>query len=189
MAWEAEGVGGDAARRRFVAGVAEALDLVAGESIFDVACGAGDFLHPLQAAGCRVGGLDPSAELIAVARERMPDGQWLVGSADTLDPAEPYDVVVACGAFQRFPDHECARGVLARMTAKATRAVAILDVPDVGAQEAAVARGHDPAALTFERLWFLRMLNQMGASAVQIGYRHEGDHALGEHRFHVLARV
>lgn len=179
----------DAAFRGFVAEVAEVLELVEGESVFDVCCGAGALLSPLHDAGCRVGGLDPSGDLIATARDLMPEGRWFVGDAAALDPADAYDVVVACGAFQRFPDHEYARGVLARMTAKATRAVAILDVPDAGARAEALALGQAPGALAFERLWFLRMLDQMGASAIRIGHRPVVGYAMGEHRFQVFAKV
>ncbi|MDP1569970.1 MAG: class I SAM-dependent methyltransferase [Vicinamibacterales bacterium] len=198
------GAGGvdEAAWRHFIGGVAETLELREDESVFDVGCGAGAFTYPLQQAGCRVGGIDQSEALIAAARQVMPEGHWLVGDAASLDPAEPADVVVACGSFLYFPDHEYARGVLARMTSKATRAVAILDVPDVDFREEALqlrrgtlgadeyeARYRGLDHLYFDRLWFLRMLDQMGASAIQIGQQRVEGYRMGEYRFNVFARV
>lgn len=179
----------EASWRRFVAGVAETLELAEGESVFDVGCGDGDFLLPLHEAGCRVGGIDPSAALITTARRLMPEGQWVVGEAAALDPGGPYDVVVACGAFQHFADHEYARGVLARMTAKATRAVAILDVVEAGVPAGEDARDQEPHTLCFDPIWFLKMLDQAGASAVQISRQHLDGHPFGEHRFHVFAKT
>ncbi len=179
----------EAAWRRFVAGVAETLELAEGESIFDVGCGGGEFLLPLHEAGCRVGGIDPNEALVTTARRLMPEGQWAVGEGAALDPAVPYDVVVSCGAFQRFADHEYARGVLARMTAKAARAVAILDVVEAGAPagEDAPEQARDP--LCFDPIWFLRMLDQMGASAVQISRQHMDDRLSGGSRFHVFVKM
>lgn len=111
----------------------------------------------------------------------MPDGRWVVGEAATLDPAESFTVVMACGSFQAFPDHAYARGVLARMAAKATRAVAILDLLDAGA----VTDAH----LDFDRLWFLKMLDEVGASAIQIGHAPGDTDPLAEHRYHVFAKL
>jgi ubiquinone/menaquinone biosynthesis C-methylase UbiE len=170
--------------RRIAAEMASELELAEGESVFEVGCGAGALLLPLYEAGCRVGGIDPSADRIAAARTLMPEGRWLVGDASALDPAEPYDVVMARGAFDRFPDQEYARGVLARMAAKATRAVAVLEVLETG--ETPRPPG---GALAFDRLWFLRMLDQVGASAVQIGHASGEAGAPDEPRFHVFARV
>lgn len=188
--------------RAFVDEVAGTLALRQEDAVFDVGCGAGAFVYPMYEAGLRVGGIDQSEALIDAARRVMPEGAWAVGEASALDPAEPYDVVVACGSFLYFPDNDYARGVLARMTAKATRAVAILDVPDASLRDEALAarrgalgeaeyearyRGLDH--LYFDRLWFLRMLDQMGCSAVQITPRGIDGHRMGDFRFNVFARV
>ncbi len=159
--------------RDFVERIAETLDIGPGTSVFDVGCGAGAFLLPFAENGYLVGGIDPSPSLVEKARAAMPRGQWRVGSAGTLDPGEPWDVVVSVSRFAGFKDLDEARGVLARMTAKATHAIAVLDVPD-----AAV-----------DRTWMLHTLAEIGASAVQIeDQRLEGD-PLAASRFNVFARL
>ena len=114
----------EGAWRDFVERIVEALDVGPGTSVFDVGCGAGAFLLPLAENGYLVGGIDPSPSLIEQAKTAMPGGQWRVGSAETLDPGEPWDVVVSVSRFAGFKDLDEARGVLARMTAKATHAIA-----------------------------------------------------------------
>ncbi|MFA5911807.1 MAG: methyltransferase domain-containing protein [Vicinamibacterales bacterium] len=156
----------------FVEYVAETLDIGPGTEVFEVACGAGEFLLPLHDNGFIVGGMDADPALIAEARETMPGGRFVSGSPAELDPAQPWQVVV-CRAFGSFPDVDYARGVLARMAAKATHAVAILDLPEG----------------RFDRRWILRAFAEIGVSAVQMDEaRVEGDGS-GESRFHAFARM
>ena len=170
--------------RDFVERIVETLDVGPGTSIFDVRCGAGAFLFPLTENGYLVGGIDPSQTLIARAKAAMPEGRWSVGAAETVDPGEAWDVVVSVSAFERFKDLNEARGVLARMTAKATHAIAVLDVPDPEGRSAS----NDPAAtLAFDRGWMLHALAEIGASAVQIeDLRLDGD-PLAASSFNVFA--
>ena len=147
--------------RAFVEHVAETLDVGPGTSVFEVGCGAGAFLLPLDDNGYRVGGIDQSPESVAEAARAMPRGLFSVSAAAALDPAEAWDVVVACGTFSTFPDLDYARGVLARMTAKATHAIAVLGLTDLDGASA----GKD---LAFGRAWLLREVADAGASAVQM---------------------
>jgi cyclopropane fatty-acyl-phospholipid synthase-like methyltransferase len=168
--------------REFAERIVETLDVGPGTTVFDVQCGAGAFLFPLAENGYVVGGLDPSAALISQAAAAMPSGMWAVGAAATMDPGEPWDVVVAVSAFAMFKDLDEARGVLARMMAKAEHAIAILDVPESQA-------GPDSRAMAYERSWMLHSLAEIGASAVQIeDQRLDGD-PLAASRFNVFARV
>lgn len=106
--------------------VAETLDIGPGTRVFEVHCGRGEFLFPLNANGYIVGGIDPDADAIEEARQAMPGGLFQVGAASTLDPAVAWDVVV-----WRSPDARVdLRGVVARMFAKATHAIALIDVPE-----------------------------------------------------------
>jgi len=158
--------------QEFAEYVAETLDIGPGTEVFEVACGAGGFLIPLHDNGYLVGGLDADAALIAAAQSAMPGGRFLVGAPAELDPAQQWQVVV-CRAFGTFPDTGYARGVLARMTAKATHAVAILDVPEE----------------RFDRRWILRALAEIGVSAVQMeAVRNDGG-IEGEARVNVFARL
>lgn len=153
--------GGDLPER-----VAETLDIGPGTRVFEVDCGSGEFLYPLHLNGYVVGGIDADPEAIAEAIVTMPDGLFQVGAAAALDPAVPWDVVVCrslaglstvASAEGDAPSTDYIRGLVARMFAKATHAIALLDVPQ---------KHHQP---------LLHALAEAGAQAIQI----EGDHIFG----------
>lgn len=128
--------------------VAETLDIGPGTRVFEVDCGDGAFLFPFHENGYVVGGIDADPGAIARAREVMPDASFQVGSATALDPAVPWQVVI-CRSLSAAPDFDYARGLLARMFAKATHAIAILDVPEQ------------------RRQWMMHALAEIGAAAIQ----------------------
>jgi trans-aconitate methyltransferase len=109
--------------------VAETLDIGPGTRVFEVDCGRGEFLLPFHANSYIVGGIDGDADAIQEAIEAMPDGLFQVGMASALDPAVPWDVVV-CRSLAGAPSNDYIRGLVARMLAKATHAVALIDVPE-----------------------------------------------------------
>ena len=170
--------------RNFVEYVAETMDVGPGTRVFQVNCGGGSLLCPLWENGYVVGGLDHSPDKIRLAAEAMPEGRFRVGEPSALDPAEPWDVVVACGSFGSFPDLDYARGVLARMAAKATHAMAVLEVPDIDRTEGAPLGG-----LFYDRAWMFKALAEIGASAVQIEEQKIEGYALAPYRFNVFARL
>jgi SAM-dependent methyltransferase len=172
--------------RDFVERTAETLDVGPGTSVFEVGCGAGAFLYPLFENAYSVGGLDQSEALVRYAAEAMPAGQWRHGDAASLDPGEPWDVVLSCSVFQYFADLDYARGVLARMAAKATHAVAVLDVPDLD-RKAETPAGLDH--LFYDRRWMFRALAEIGASAIQIEDHHLDGDPHAPFRFNVFARL
>jgi hypothetical protein len=131
--------------------------------VFEVDCGDGAFLVPLHLNGYIVGGIDADAAAIELAIASMPDGLFQVGTASALDPAVPWDIVV-CRSLRGSPDLDYMRGLLARMFAKATHAIALLDVPEARQQ------------------WILHALTEIGASAIQFETTPSGD-------VHVFARV
>jgi hypothetical protein len=144
--------------------VAETLDIGPGTRVFEVDCGRGEFLFPLHQNGYIVGGIDGDPDAIETAIAAMPGGLFQVGSASALDPAVPWHVVV-CRSFSGAPDLDYMRGLLARMFAKATHAIALLDVPDQ------------------RRQWMLHALAEIGANAIQI------EDASTSDAFNVFARV
>jgi len=152
--------------------VAETLDIGPGTEVFEVGCGDGAFLVPFHDNGFVVGGLDAHPGLIAIARAAMPAGRFSAGSPGELDPAVPWQVVI-CRTFGSFPDIDYARGVLARMAAKATHAVAILDVPED----------------RYDRRWLLRAFAEIGVSAVQMEMVKGEGGKEGEARVNVFARL
>ena len=143
--------------------VAEILDVGPGTRVFEVDCGHGEFLFPLYSNGYLVGGTDGDAAAIARAIEAMPEGLFTVAMASALDPAMPWDVVVcrslaslsaAASAKADAPDADYLRGLVARMFAKATHAIALLDVPE---------RHHTV---------LMHALAEVGAKAIQIDGAH-----------------
>ena len=133
--------------------VAETLDIGPGTRVFEVDCGDGAFLHPFHQNGYIVGGIDGDPAAIERAIGAMPDGIFQVGMATALDPAIPWDVIV-CRSLSGAPDVDYMRGLVARMFAKATHAIALLNVPE---------KSHQP---------LLHALAEVGATAIQI----EGEH-------------
>lgn len=136
-----------------------------GTRVFEVDCGNGEFLIPFHQNNYIVGGIDADADAIAAALAEMPEGHFHVGAASALDPAVPWHVVI-CRSFAGAPDLDYMRGLLARMFAKATHAIAVLDVPDA------------------RREWIMHALTEIGASAIQFETVADGAQA-----FNVFARV
>jgi len=123
--------------RSYVERIAGLLGMRAGESVFEVGCGAGAFLLPLHEAGLKVAGVDYSAALVEAARRAIPDGDFVHGEA--LELESRYDYVVANSVFHYFPDAAYADRVLGAMLAAARRGVAVLEVPDVTTRNQAEA--------------------------------------------------
>lgn len=149
--------------------MAETVDAGPGTRVFEVDCGRGDLLLPLQQNGYIVGGSDGDPAAIEQAIASMPDGVFQVGMASDLDPAIPWDVVI-CRSFSGAPDVDYMRGLLARMFAKATHAIVVLGVPDE------------------RRHWVLHALAEIGANAIQIEDAGD-DSSTVPSRFNVFARV
>jgi hypothetical protein len=161
---------------QFAEHVAETLDIGPGTRVFEVDCGGGDFLIPFHENGYIVGGSDGDPAAIARALEAMPEGIFQLGLASSLDPAVPWHVVI-CRSFSGAPDVDYMRGVLARMFAKATHAIALLDVPEV------------------RRQWMMHALAEIGATAIQFETAlsergaEPGEAARESNGFNVFARV
>jgi len=76
--------------------VHHALDLRKGDRLLDVACGSGLALELAHAGGADVAGIDASPRLVAIAADRVPDGDIRVGDMAALpwDDAS-FDVVTS----------------------------------------------------------------------------------------------
>lgn len=59
----------------------------------DLACGTGGFTRELLAAGLNVTGVDGSADMLDVARERLPEVRFEAGDLRTFDLGEHFDLV------------------------------------------------------------------------------------------------
>jgi 2-polyprenyl-3-methyl-5-hydroxy-6-metoxy-1,4-benzoquinol methylase len=97
------------------------LDVVAGDTILDAACGAGRFARRMAELGARVVAFDYSAEFIARARERT--------SSDAVE----YHVVDAANA-------EVLLSLGSHRFTKAVCTMAIMDMPEIGPLFATLSR-------------------------------------------------
>ena len=83
------------------------LNLQPGEHVLDLGCGTGTLIqHLLPFAPASVTGIDPSIEMLEVARRKLPPTVNLVAaSADRLPfPDAAFDLGVSTSAFHYFPD-------------------------------------------------------------------------------------
>ena len=82
------------------------LDLQSHERILDLGCGTGTLIERLLnlAPEIEIVGLDPSAQMLNVARQKLPKSVELqVGSADSIPfPDESFDRVISTSAFHYF---------------------------------------------------------------------------------------
>ena len=105
---------------RAAEGLLRSAGLEPGMDLLDVACGSGNATIPAARAGARATGLDPSAELLAIARERAADAmvevEWVEGDPAALpfDDAS-FDLVVSVFGHMFAPDHERAAAELRRV--------------------------------------------------------------------------
>ena len=82
------------------------IDLQPDDRVLDVGCGTGVLLEALSntTSGAQLAGVDPSADMLAVARERF-DGTIVLkqSHAEKLPfPDEVFDVVISTNAFHYF---------------------------------------------------------------------------------------
>ncbi|HLH66542.1 MAG TPA: class I SAM-dependent methyltransferase [Solirubrobacteraceae bacterium] len=81
------------------------LRVAPGTRLLDVGCGSGYALRMAAERGAIVTGLDITAELLAIARERVPSATLVAAGMDSLPfPSGRFDVVVGFNAFQFADD-------------------------------------------------------------------------------------
>jgi SAM-dependent methyltransferase len=101
-----------------------ALRPLAGASVLDAGCGAGQALADSAAEGARVSGVDASAGLLGVARARTPAADLRVGEIQELPfDADAFDVVTAFNSIQYAVDPAAAVAELARVCRSGGRVV------------------------------------------------------------------
>jgi SAM-dependent methyltransferase len=72
-----------------------------GTELLDVGCGAGLAAQMAAQRGAVVSGLDATPELLSIARERVPNGEFTIGEIESLPYAEDsFDAVVGFNSFQ-----------------------------------------------------------------------------------------
>jgi len=76
------------------------LGVRARQRVLEVGCGSGVFLRAAADCGAQVSGLDASAELLQIARERVPEADFRRGDLQFLPyPDDAFDVVAGFNSF------------------------------------------------------------------------------------------
>jgi len=96
----------------------------AGERVLDIGCGTGELTAELAARGAVVTGLDASAEMLAVARQRHPELSFKQGDAQALADAGAFDAVFSNAALHWMPRQSDVVAGVARALARPGRFVA-----------------------------------------------------------------
>ena len=110
------------AMRPFHRATLQALEPLRGRTLLDAGCGSGQALADAAARGAVVSGLDATAELLEIARERTPSADLRVGDIQELPYDEgAFDVVTAFNAVQYAVDPAAAVGELARVCRRSGR--------------------------------------------------------------------
>ncbi|MBW2993194.1 methyltransferase domain-containing protein [Candidatus Woesearchaeota archaeon] len=83
------------------------------DNLLDVGCGSGISTRFWQ---CKTFGIDPSEELINIAKQKDPDGDYLIASAEKLPfPDKSFDIVTSVTAIHNFNDIEKALNEIKRV--------------------------------------------------------------------------
>jgi ubiquinone/menaquinone biosynthesis C-methylase UbiE len=96
-------------------------------SVLDVGTGTGVFAEAFAAAGCTVTGIDTNADLLALARQHVPAGDFREAAAETLPFAAGSFDLVFLGVVLHETDDSLAALTEARRVAKSR--VAVLEWP------------------------------------------------------------
>ena len=124
----------DFARRALLA----ALSLAAGDRLLDVGCGGGLLLRDALDAGASVTGVDHSEEMVALARERAPGAEVVVGSADALPFADgAFTAVSMSVVFLFLPDPVAALRECGRVLGPGGRVAVYTSAPELRGTPAA----------------------------------------------------
>ena len=114
------------------------LDLagdVAGRRILDVGCGAGPLLAALRERGAVVTGIEPSARMLELARQRLGDGvplyQGGLGGDPLPFPDAAFDDVIACLVLHYLEDWKGPLTELRRVLVPGGRLIVAVNHPFV----------------------------------------------------------
>lgn len=90
-----------------------------GMSVLDVGCGTGELLHRLKRShrGGLLAGVDPSGEMLALARRRLPPEVILLRAwAERIPfPDRQFDLVISCNMFHYIADPQVAVAEMRRV--------------------------------------------------------------------------
>ena len=90
------------------------INIASPARVVDIGCGPGNSTQVLveRWPAAHIVGLDSSPEMLAQARQVMPDRTWILADAATWEPGEQFDVVFSNATLQWIPHHETLIGRL-----------------------------------------------------------------------------
>ena len=91
-----------AAEGRNVHGEADFVEALGRGSVLDAGCGTGRVAAELARRGFEVVGVDLDPSMLAVARDKAPDLEWVEADLATVDLGRTFDVVVLAGNVMIF---------------------------------------------------------------------------------------
>lgn len=98
-----------------------------GTRLLDAGCGAGGALIMARASGAAIAGCDVSENLLAIARDRLPDAALVLGELEALPfAAAQFDSVVAVNSIQFTSDAAQAARDLVRVAAPGGRIAVVV---------------------------------------------------------------
>ena len=102
----------------------------AGRSVMDIGCGSGIFCEMAAKLSAQVSGIDASEALIAIAQERVPDGDFRVGEMEGLPyEDQSFDVVTGFSSFQFAANPANALREASRISRTGTVVIAVFGKP------------------------------------------------------------
>ncbi len=105
----------------------DAARVGAGTRMLDAGCGAGGACVLAAARGADPFGVDPSVNLITIARERLPHCDFRIGELENIPHSNGnFDVAIAVNSMQYTADPELAMHELGRVTREGGRVVAVV---------------------------------------------------------------
>lgn len=137
-------------------GLVELVPPDSGQAVLDLGCGTGTLTRELAARAGRVVGVDSSPAMVAAARERFPELEFLVADALELPFEEEFHVAFSNAVFHWLSDH----GRLLKSIRRALKPGGLLvcefgAAGNVAAIEGAFARAYAEQGLRYEsRLTF-----------------------------------
>ncbi len=174
--------------QQWVSVVADAAGIGPRQCVLDVACGTGALaIGAAERVGGegKVVGLDPNEEMLAVARRKSANVEWMEGRAESIPfPDESFDAVISQFGFMFFEDHRSALREMTRTLRPGGKlAIAVCDALDHSPGYAAVVDllrrlFGDPVADAFRRPFalgdpdlLLSMCADAGISGAKILWR------------------
>lgn len=111
--------------------LANRLGIKPEQKILDVACGVGNWMEIAASKGATISGIDISERAIDICRQRLPEGEFHVGPAETLPFSDrQFDLITCLGSLEHFLDQPGALKEMVRV-AKPDAKLLIL-VPNAG---------------------------------------------------------